>query len=139
MKILVAIQSSENADMLAHTTLRWAGRAGYNMRIFIPDDSQREDYEAALLEANHEYYLDIPESVIEIGKDPVQYAKDNQYDLVVFLPEGLSEWNKENKLGLDKTVIDYAEDVGRARSTIGKDKRRQKVDFGNGAVMKRIK
>jgi hypothetical protein len=36
MKILVAIKSTGKPEECAHTTFRWAARAGFDIRIFVP-------------------------------------------------------------------------------------------------------
>lgn len=139
MKILVAIPSSENPDLLANTTLRWAARAGFNLRIFIPDEEQRESYVKSIDDANYDYFLDIPEEAIVSIITPLDYAQEHNFDLLVTLPDSLYDWDKENTLGTDKTVIDYAEAIGAARVLFGQQPELKEHEFGNGAIMTRVK
>lgn len=136
MKILVAIQSSENPVTLSKTTLRWAARAGYNMRIFVPDESQVEQYQEAIADANHNWYLDLPPTVVIGNKAAKEFAKEESFDLIVYLPDNLRKWNP--KLTHDKNVIDYAVDLGAARVKFGSDPKKKLEKFINGALMERV-
>lgn len=136
MKILVAVQSSENPKTLGRTTLRWAARSGFNMRIFIPDDNQLGPYREALLEANHNWYLDVPPVVLVVGTSPLKFAADEGYDLVVLLPDNLNKW--QPKHSHDRNVIDFAADVGAARAEFAKQPDKKVWRFENGAVMRRV-
>lgn len=138
MKILVVIQSSGSkfADQMAHTTLRWAGRSGFNTRIFVPNRRGFARYEKAVEDANYNYLLSIPYSCIIVKTDPLEYAKAEGYDLIVYLPENLVDWRTSRND--DKTVADYAEDVGAARVAFGKNPDMQEKVFENGAVMRRV-
>ncbi len=138
MKVLIAIQSSKNAEDMANKTLRWAARAGFNLRVFIPDASELEEYTNAIEDANHNYYLDVPAGVVVIQQEPLDYAEGHGFDLLVLLPDDLYYWHKDTKLGDDKTVVDYAEDIGKARVAIGKDSSMQEYVFENGAKMVRV-
>lgn len=136
MRILVAIESSENANTLAKTTLRWAPRAGYNMRIFIPDTGQLSDYQEAIAKANYDEYLDMHDGMIIIGQDPRQYAKQNGFDLLLLLPDNLASWGR--KRNLDKMIIEYAKDVGSARVKLTDANPGQSILFNNGTVIKKL-
>jgi hypothetical protein len=119
MKILVAIESTKRAEEMAHTTLRWAARAGFNLRVFIPDNRQRKKYEAAIDDANYHYYFSIPESVLVAGESPMEYAKREGYELLVSLPDNLLDYYAVEDD--DKSFIEYAEDVAKARVAFGKN------------------
>lgn len=138
MKILVAIESSgsNNAEQMAHTTLRWAGRSGFNTRIFVPNRRGFEKYEKAIEEANYHYLLSIPYSCIIVKQDPAKYAEKEGYDLLLRIPDDLLDWR--TKKDDDKTVIDYAEDVGAARVEFGTKPDMQEKIFPNGAIMTRV-
>lgn len=139
MKILVAIQSSKRAEEMAHTTLRWAARAGFNLRIFIPDNRQRKAYEKYVDDANYHYYFNIPPSVIVAENKegtPMEYAKREGYDLLVLLPDNLLDYNTVAED--DKTFIEYAEDVAKARVELGMKPDLEQVDLKNDCVMLRV-
>lgn len=118
MKILVAIESDKNAEQLAHTTLRWAARAGFDLRIFIPDRRQLKKYKKFLDEYNYYYWGNIDEERSIVAKaDPMEWAKANGYDLLVTLPDNLLDYcTVEND---DATFMEYAEDVAKARVEFG--------------------
>lgn len=135
MKILIAIESSNNSKKLANTTLRWAARAGFNMRVFIPDATQLPVYKTALIEANYKWYLDLPDTVLEV-LEPKQFALKKGYDLIVYLPDDMLKW--DNKKTHDLNVIEYAKDLGAARLRFGKSPRMRELWFPNGAIMERV-
>lgn len=118
MKILVAIESTKRAEEMAHTTLRWAGRAGFDLRVFIPDNRQRKVYERFVDDYNYHYYgfLEPEQVVVAKSKEgkPSQYAKAHGYDLLVLLPDNLLDYHTIQDD--DKSFIEYAEDVGKARA-----------------------
>jgi hypothetical protein len=138
MKILVAIESSgaNNAEQMAHTTLRWAGRSGFNTRIFIPSHRTRKQYEKALEDASYTYYLSLPPSMIVSKVKPLDYAVAGGYDLLLYLPDNLTDWRTEKND--DKTVADFAEDVGSARKLFSKFPEINEKVFENGAVLVRV-
>lgn len=136
MKILVAIKSNNNAEMLSRSTLRWASRAGFNMRIFIPNREQLTAYQNAIDSANHEYYLDLNYAMIVVGESPRVFAIRQGYDLLLVLPDSLAEWVEGD--GLDGTVLHYATDVGKARQRYNRGSIKQIKDFGNGAKMVKL-
>jgi hypothetical protein len=136
MKILVAIQSDNNAQILAKKTLSWAPRAGFNCRIFIPYEAQRQAYEAIIEDVNYNEYLDLQKSMIEVSLDPKAYAKAEGYNLLLLLPDNLRAWKRNNNR--DKMVIDYSIDIGAARKELSDSPKKMKIDFDNGAILKRL-
>lgn len=136
MKILVAIESSKRPRKLSKTTLRWAPRAGYDLRIFIPDETQREKYIQAIDNAKYDDYLDLQHDMLIIGDEPLFYAKKNNYDLLVLLPDDLKKWTELPNL--DAVVLEYAGDIGFARSIFGKNLKRKSYEFANGARIIRV-
>lgn len=136
MKILVAIESSENPKKLSRSTLRWAARGGFNMRIFIPDDSQLEEYRAAINNANYMWYLDLPPTVVVSKITPEELAFQENFDLILYLPDNLHKWHPHHNH--DRNVIDYAADVGKARLLFRNDDNKFNHEFGNGALMERV-
>ena len=136
MKIFVAIESSENPKTLSTHTLRWAARAGFNMRIFIPDKSQLPSYLQAIEEANHNWYLALPNTVLVVGAEPKDYARQNGFDLLVSLPQDLRKWNPKANHGLN--VLQYAADVGKVRTLFSQQPEKTNHTFPNGAEMVRL-
>lgn len=136
MKILVAIVNPESPDTLGKNTLSWAPRAGYNMRLFLPDESQLSEYFALIDHINYDQYLDLRYAMVVVGHDPKEYAEREGYDLLVTLPSDLKAWNKTRDR--EMMVIQYAEAIGAARVRIGNGDEKQ-VSFPNGAVMERVK
>lgn len=137
MKILVAIESSKNSDELTHTTLRWASRGGFNTRVFIPDKRQLDKYKRAIEEVNYHYYVDLPYEIIVPNQKPMDFAREEGYDLLVYLPDSLLDWRTVGDD--DKTVIDYAEDLATARSKFGNIPELNIFQFMNGVKMVRVK
>lgn len=135
MKILVAIESSENPKTLAATTLRWAARAGYDIRIFVPDDSQTDEYQHAIDDANYKWYLDLKESIIVSNTRPLDYAHDNGYDLILYLEDSMHKWKRD--INHELNVYEYAKDVGEARMRFNQDSNKDTERFANGAIMER--
>lgn len=135
MKIFVAIESSNNAKVLANTTLRWAARAGFNMRIFVPSEKQRRIYAAFIEEANHNWYLDLPDDVVVVGKSPKRFAEENGFDLLVRLPDNLRKWKRW--LNYDLNVLHYAADLGKTRIKFA-DPEKKVERFKNGATIERL-
>lgn len=127
--------SDKNSETLIDNTLKWAGRGGFNTRVFIPDKRQLSKYQKAVEEANYRYYLSVPYSVIEFG-DPLKYAKKEGYDLLVKIPDNLSEWGKSKDP--DKTVLEYSVGVGEQRASFSQHSKRKFYKFKNGATIQRV-
>lgn len=136
MKILAAIQSSENPRRLAKTTLRWATRAGFNMRLFLPDDSQIQGYVSAIEDANYQYHLNIPRDFIVTGVKPHEYALAHGYDLIVYLRDDMNKW--KFRVNHDMNPLVYAKEVGQARLEFSRDKKLLHYPFINGVTMERV-
>ncbi len=138
MKILVAIESDKQAMRMAHTTLRWAARSSYNMRVFIPDNRQRRTYEKAVDDANYHYYFDIPPTVIESNakNTPMEFAKAEGFDLLVTLPDNMLDYRTVQDD--DKTFIEFVTDVAAARSLFGKEPELVEVELEQGAKIVRV-
>lgn len=135
MKILIAIISDKNSEALTDHTLKWAGRGGFNTRIFIPDKRQLSKYQKAVEEANYRYYLSLPYTIIEYG-DPLKYAKKEGYDLLVKIPDNLAYWGDNEDP--DRTVLDYSVEVGEQRVLFSKYDDRKFYKFKNGSSIQRV-
>lgn len=127
--------SDKNSETLTDNTLKWAGRGGFNTRIFIPDKRQLSKYQKAVEDANYRYYLSLPYTVIEYG-DPLKYAKKEGYDLLVKLPDDLPYWGKNDDP--DKTVLEYSVEIGEQRVSFSKVSKRLFYKFKNGATIQRV-
>lgn len=136
MNILVAIQSHDNANKLMKTTLSWVARAGYTLKIFVADEAQRKKYTQMVADANYEWYLDLNESAVVVSITPTDYANNEGFDLILFLPDNISRWKKHENI--DKTVLSFTEDVGSARSEFATDPNKNRVEFDNGAIIYRL-
>lgn len=136
MKILVAIISDNNADVLAKSTIRWAGRTGFNTRVFIPDSSQLNTYKEAIEQANHNWYLDIPPSVLVVRTTPKVYAKRHGFDLLVKIPDNMNKWNKWHNH--DRNPITFAMELSKARGAFSRNDELKVWRFSNDIVMERI-
>lgn len=134
MKVLVAIESSENPKTLAKCALRWAARAGFDLRIFIPGQSQLSEYKEAIDEANYNWYLAIPKNALITELTPSEFAKAQNYDLVLHVPDHLRKWDK--KANHELNPYKFAESVGKARLLFA-DQSITRYVFENGAVMVR--
>lgn len=121
MKILTAIESDKRAEQMAHTTFRWAARAGFDIRVFIPNRHQLKKYHAAVDDANYHYYLvgRVAEEVVVPKERPTEYAKANGYDLVILLPDTLLDYSTVEDD--DKSFVEFAEDAGAARRQFSED------------------
>lgn len=136
MKILVAIESSKNDQNIVDQTLSWCPRAGYNIRLFIPDEEQLTPYYNAIDAANHEHYIDMKYSMVVMGEKPADYAKRLGFDLLVLVPDHLTEWKPDD--GADGTVLHFASDIAKGRVKFNKDPNKQSIRFSNGARMVRL-
>jgi len=135
MKLLVAIPSS-NPKKLAKRTLKWASRAGFDMRIFADPKISKTKYRNAIDDANYQHFLAVKHSDIITDKDVLTYAQDNGYDLLALIPPDLASWNKTINSG--KMVIEFHADLGAARKQISEDVTLNEVRFDNGARLVRI-
>lgn len=140
MKILVAIESDKNAEQLAHTTLRWAARAGFDLRIFVPDNRQSKKYKKYLDEYNYYYWGNIDEERSIVTKQkPMDYAREHGYDLLVTLPDNLLDYYTEEDD--DKTFMEYTEDVAKARVEFGSNEAvmGSKLERNDKCLMERVR
>ena len=135
MKILVAVIGSR-PKVLKGNTLRWASRAGFTFKVFITDEDNIDDFHDAIDEANHDYYLDVRFTTVINKLTPEQFAKENGYELVLYLPEDLPRWKKGDSE--DGTVLHFASDLGKARLAFSQDPNKKTRKFVNKAIMVRL-
>ena len=136
MKILVAIVSDNNAKQLGETILFWAPRAGFSIRVFIPSQEQAISYHNTIDHVNYEAYLDMKHIMVLVGEEPIEYAKNENFDLLVMLPDNLKRWNKTRNI--DKMLIEYATDLAKARSLFSTNQLLTDYAFDNGVKMVRL-
>lgn len=137
MKILVSIESTGKPEECAHTTFRWAARAGFDIRMFVPA-AEVEAYQDGVDDANYHYYLvGRDEAQIVVGDtDPMEYAKEHGYGLLLSLPDNLLDYKTVEDD--DKSMVEFATDAGIARSTMGKDLTVNEIELENGCKMLRV-
>jgi hypothetical protein len=136
MKILVAINSTNNAKTLSETTLAWAPRAGFELRIIIPHQNELINYIHAVQDANYNHYVGLDIGQVKIMKDTEEYARSLHCDLLLELPDDLTAWNDEEND--EQMIIDFAADVGAARKRLADRPQDSRVKFKNGAILKRL-
>lgn len=145
MKILAAIEADGSMEKL-DMTLRWASRSGYVVKVFINDNRITEDatrrelsaaYANALADANYHWYLALdPEADLVVG-DPMEYARDNGFDLLLRIPEGLELWRRRRHF--DGQVFFLCDSAGRARLEFSKKPGMRVKHWRNGAMMERVR
>lgn len=134
MKVLVAIDS-RSPKHFGDNALRWASRAGFNLRVFIPHRKQLK-FAAALADANYNWYLGLDESVFVFG-NPREYAKEHGYELLVIIPDFLKSWHKRGFMKPTE-VIDFHAAIGQARLEFSEKPRKKIRRWPNGVIMQRI-
>lgn len=136
MKLLVAIESSD--IKLINKSVRWAGRAGYDLRIFVKGIDW-EPYVDRLKEINMIHYLHLTHKHLVVDSKPMQYAADNGYDLILIIPEKRPAFSGKRKMiDLDAEVPLFAEAVGRARVELGTNPDVDSVTLKRGVTMRRV-
>lgn len=135
MKILLAITST-NHDIVGDNALRWCGRLGFDIRLFIPK-GKRFKYEDVLLDTNYHWYLDLPPIMLVTRTDAENYAKQHEYDLLLTVPEDLPSWRKD--LFLHPEEIAYChKSIGNARLEFAQKPKKRIKRWANGCIMKRV-
>lgn len=137
MKILVGIKSTGKPEECAHTTFRWAARAGFDIRIFVPA-AELEAYQTGVDDANYHYYLVGRDEaqVVVADAEPMAYAKEHGYGLLLELPDNLLDYKTVEDD--DKSMVEFATDAGKARSTMGKDLTINEIPLENDCKMLRV-
>ena len=137
MKILVAIEGQGlDHKVMGDSTLRWASRAGYDLRIFIKNRQMRK-YLEVLADANYHWYLGIDHTQIITNHKPMPWALEHGYDLLLRLPADLLNWR--NRATMERQVFLYAEAVGKARLKFAQKPGKRVHRFANGAIMERVR
>lgn len=136
MKILVAVTPGtwRNADDRA---LRWVGRAGYELKIFVPRNKLNK-YRGVIDNLNYHWYLALTYKDLESHLAPEEYALENSFDLLLTIPDELLSWRKRQRFK-DWEIKTYVEAVGKARLEFSRKPRKRIHRWANGATMRRIK
>lgn len=136
MKLLCAIKSEGNHLTIADGTLRWAARAGYDLRIFVPK-VELEPYQEALTDANYNWYLALSKDMLIPDTDPMTYAQVMGYDLLATLPDGMTDWRK--RADMERQVFLYCEAIGKGRLQFAENPGKRVKHYANGATMERVR
>lgn len=136
MKILVAIESKDHKK-LADQSLRWLARSGLELRVFVPKGKAKK-FKWTIDEVNYHYYvaLDWADTVVE-RTDPMTYAQQHDFDLLLKVPSKLMSWRKRDYLK-DWEILVFRGAVGKARVEFGKHPKKRIKHFFNGATMERV-
>lgn len=136
MKLLVAIESKD--IKLVNKSARWAGRTGYVFRIFVKG-MDWEPYVDRLKEINMNHYLHLTHKNLVVDQKPIDYARENNFDLLLVIPEHRPSFTgKRKRIDLDAEVPAFAEAVGRARVELGTNPEVNKVILKRGVTMVRV-
>lgn len=135
MKLLVAIESTDYKN-LPDRSLRWCGRSGFDVRVFVPKNKRRR-FRDVVNEVNYQWYLALPQDTIVSRYTPVEYAKRNHVDLMLTVPENLISWKKGKEYSEEEIVL-MREAVGKARLEFGQKPRKQIKRFRNGCTIRRV-
>lgn len=136
MKLLVAIESSNIRAV--NKSARWAGRTGYDLRIFIKSQDW-EQYVDRLAEINMNHYIHLTKKNLIVDTKPKDYAIAMGYDLMINIPEHRPSFSgKRKRIDLDAEIPLFAEAVGKARVAMGSDENLYKVILKRGINMVRI-
>lgn len=136
MKLLVAIQSTD--IKLVNKSLRWAGRTGYALRVFVRG-MDWEPYVDRLKEVSENHYINLSQKNLVVDSMPEQYAADNGFDLLLVIPEGRPAFsNKRLKINLDEEVMEFAKGVGEARLKLSNAPELNSVSLKRGVTMSRV-
>lgn len=137
MKILTTIKSTDRAMQFAHTTFRWAARAGFDIRVFVPA-AEVKAYQDGVDDANYHYYLVGRDEtdIVVADQEPLAYAAANGYDLIVELPDNLLDYKTVEDD--DKSFVEFATDAGAARREFSLKPDLEELQLEGDCVMKRV-
>lgn len=131
----MAIEATKHRP-LPDRALRWCGRAGFELRVFCAKN-KRSKFVEAVKHANYHWYLALKEDIVISRTDAMSYAKQHDFDLVVFIPESLRAWRKNSALK-EWELKPMSKTIGSARSEFGRKPDLKVKRFTNGAVMRRV-
>lgn len=136
MKILVACKT-EDYKNIGDNILRWAARAGYEFRLFVPY-AKHKRFEKAIKDVNWDYYMALGASeTLVFRDDPEDYAKQNGFDLLVTIPDTLQSWRKGSRAKPEEMAL-YVKAIGSGRKYFSENPKAKIKRWANGVTMKRI-
>lgn len=136
MKILVACQT-EDYKNIGDNVLRWAARAGYQFRLFVPYDKKKR-FEKAIKDVNWDFYMALGAyDTLVFNEEPEVWAKNNSYDLLVTIPDTLQSWRKDSRYKPEEMAL-YIKAIGSARKYFSENPKARIKRWANGVTMKRI-
>lgn len=136
MKILVAI-NSVNHKTVGDKALRWCGRLGLDVKLFVPKNKRKKFLET-VDDANYHYYLALDKDETVVSRtDAETYAKQHDIDLLLTIPESLSAWRKGTEFKDHEIKLAY-EAITSARGQFSRKEGMNIKQFANGAIMKRV-
>lgn len=138
MKLLVAIESSD--IKLINKSVRWAGRAGYDLRIFV-SAYDWEPYVDRLKEINMNHYIHLTKKnlIADWSYGIRHYALDKGYDLIVIIKETRPSFSGKRKMiDIDAEVPKFIEAVGKARVQFSENPELMRLKLSVGVTMERV-
>lgn len=136
MKILVACKT-EDYKNIGDNILRWAARAGYEFRLFVPY-AKHKRFEKAIKDVNWDYYMALGASETLVFRDDLEgYAKEKGFDLLVTIPDTIKSWSEKSWMQPEEMVV-YVKAVGSARKAFSENPKKRSKTWPNGVTMKRI-
>lgn len=136
MKILVACQT-EDYKNIGDNVLRWAARAGYQFKLFVPYDKKKR-FEKAIKDVNWDFYMALGAyDTLVFNEEPEVWAKNNNYDLLVTIPDTLQSWRKDSRSKPEEMAL-YIKAVGSGRKYFSENPKARIKRWTNGVTMKRI-
>lgn len=136
MKLLIAVQSKD--IKLVYKSLRWLGRTGYDLRIFI-GGYDWEPYIDRLKDVNMNHYVLLTEKNLVVDVEPMVYAEANGYSLIIEVLEHRAAFSMKRKgIELDKEVENFVRAVGEARVKLGESPELDSVTLRKGITMRRV-
>lgn len=136
MRLLVAIESKD-IDLI-NKSARWAGRAGYNLRVFV-QGMDWEPFLNKLIEIGHNHYIHFTPDHLVADRKPLEYAQSEGYDLLIVIPEHRPSFTgKRKRIDLDKEVFAFSEAAGTARKAMSEDPSIDSLILARGVTMKRV-
>lgn len=135
MKLLIAIKS-DYPKRVANDVLRWVGRGGFDVKLFIPSHKYKQ-FVNAVADANYHHYLALSNSIIVLNSEPKRYAKLNGYDLLLTVAPDLLSWKSSLRFKDDEIKVFHMA-IAEARVMFSKHPNKRIKRFSNGSVLERI-
>lgn len=130
MKLLIAIPSKGRSKKIFKHTLRWVGRTGYDVRVFV-EPQEIKEYREEAKHANYDIYMDFKDdNFVDVGKNDEglshakkfikDYAIKNNYDLVFRMDDDIMRFTGRGRNKTDDLMIlEFCDMVGACRVAFG--------------------